>query len=70
MPRKKTGMPFEVHPGPQKDDKGDGNGDSDGGGVDTIAVMANGAKAHLIPNEKKANDIINNLRKSKNVLSR
>ncbi len=23
MPRKKTGMPFEVHPGPQKDDKGD-----------------------------------------------
>lgn len=37
----------------------------DGGGVDTIAVMANGAKAHLIPNEKKANDIINNLRKSK-----
>ena len=33
--------------------------------VDTFAVMANGAKAHLIPNEKKANDIINNLKKSK-----
>ncbi len=37
----------------------------DAGEVDTIAVMANGAKAHLIPNEKKANDIINNLKKSK-----
>ena len=33
--------------------------------VDTFAVMANGAKANLIPNEKKANDIINNLKKSK-----
>jgi hypothetical protein len=33
--------------------------------VDTFAVMANGAKAHLIPNEKKANYIINNLKKSK-----
>lgn len=37
----------------------------DGGEVDTFAVMANGAKAHLIPNEKKANDIINSLKKSK-----
>ncbi|MBQ9178479.1 MAG: hypothetical protein IJ140_05765 [Prevotella sp.] len=37
----------------------------DGGVVDTIAVMANGAKSHLIPNERKANDIINNLKKSK-----
>lgn len=37
----------------------------DGGEVDTLAVMANGAKAHLIPNERKANDIINSLKKSK-----
>lgn len=37
----------------------------DGGVVDTLAVMANGAKAHLIPNERKANDIINSLKKSK-----
>ena len=37
----------------------------DGGVVDTLAVMANGAKSHLIPNERKANDIINNLKKSK-----
>ena len=37
----------------------------DGGVVDTIAVMANGAKSHLIPNERKANDIINSLKKSK-----
>lgn len=37
----------------------------DGGDVDTLAVMANGAKSHLIPNEKKANDIINSLKKSK-----
>ena len=33
--------------------------------VDTFAVMGNGAKAHLIPNEKNANYIINNLKKSK-----
>lgn len=33
--------------------------------VDTFAVMANGAKSHLIPNERKANDIINSLKKSK-----
>lgn len=37
----------------------------DGGVVDTLAVMANGAKTHLIPNERKANDIINSLKKSK-----
>ena len=37
----------------------------DGGVVDTLAVMANGAKSHLIPNERKANDIINSLKKSK-----
>lgn len=37
----------------------------DGGDVDTLAVMANGAKSHFIPNEKKVNDIINNLKKSK-----
>lgn len=37
----------------------------DGGAVDTLAVMANGAKSHLIPNERKANDIINSLKKSK-----
>ena len=37
----------------------------DDGVVDTIAVMANGAKSHLIPNERKANDIINSLKKSK-----
>ena len=37
----------------------------DGGVVDTLAVMANGAKSHLIPNERKANDIINRLKKSK-----
>lgn len=37
----------------------------DGGVVDTLAVLANGAKAHLIPNERKANDIINSLKKSK-----
>ena len=37
----------------------------DEGKVDTFAVMANGAKAHLIPNEKKANEIINKLKKSK-----
>ncbi|MBO5602205.1 MAG: hypothetical protein J5957_06345 [Prevotella sp.] len=37
----------------------------DGGDVDTLAVMANGAKSHFIPNEKKVNDIINSLKKSK-----
>lgn len=37
----------------------------DGGIVDTLAVMANGAKAHFIPNEKIGNDIINRLKKSK-----
>lgn len=37
----------------------------DGGKVETFAVIANGAKAHLIPNEQKANDIINSLKKSK-----
>ena len=37
----------------------------DGGDVDTLAVMANGAKSHFIPNEKKATEIINNLRNSK-----
>ena len=37
----------------------------DGGEIETFAVMANGPKAHLIPNERKANDIINSLKKSK-----
>ena len=37
----------------------------DGGKVDTFAVMANGAKAQLIPSEKISNVIINSLKKSK-----
>ena len=37
----------------------------DGGKVDTFAVLANGANTHLIPNEKKAKDIINRLKKTK-----
>ena len=37
----------------------------DGGRVDTLSVVANGAKAHLIPNVKKTDDIIKNLKKSK-----
>ena len=37
----------------------------DGGKVDTFAVMANGAKAQLIPSEKISNVIISSLKKSK-----
>lgn len=37
----------------------------DGGKVDTFAVIANGAKAQLIPSEKISNHIINSLKKSK-----